>query len=321
MHAATDAEAASRFEEWAQQDPLPEIPSALLNSADIRDYVKVTGMVFPFHDDDDHLKPASYEVPLLGRYVYWDENNLKVDGEIGTGDAFILEPNSIAFVTLEPTFRLPDYIALRFNLKITHIYRGLLLGTGPLVDPGFVGRLSLPLHNLTTNSYTFYGGEGLIWMEFTKLSPLPNVSRRAANVRLDRSAAVFLDPKKSSGMRVDDYLKKADRHRSIRSSIPDLVGEAQRSAREARDEAEKLVNRIQRFGVVALLGAALALAAVVIAVFTLIHDVNARLDSRPGSGVLQEQILDMRTRLAELEGSTTSTVSTIGQSGTPASQP
>ena len=105
--------------------------------------------------------------------MYWDGAGNKKLGDINRGDEFVLRKNSIAFVTLEPMFRLPEFLALRFNLKITHIYRGILLGTGPLVDPGFVGRLSVPLHNLTTNDYTFVGGEALIWMEFTKLSSRP----------------------------------------------------------------------------------------------------------------------------------------------------
>ncbi len=28
------------------------------------------------------------------------------------------------------------------------VYKGLLLGTGPIVDPGFVGKLYIPLHKL-----------------------------------------------------------------------------------------------------------------------------------------------------------------------------
>jgi deoxycytidine triphosphate deaminase len=125
-------------------------------------------MIYPFYEEKQ--KPASYEVAVLGKYVYWDEKNKKHVGVIKRGEEFILRRNSIAFVTLEPTFRIPEYIAFRFNLKITHIYRGILLGTGPLVDPGFTGKLSIPLHNLTTNDYTIVGGEPLIWMEFTKLS-------------------------------------------------------------------------------------------------------------------------------------------------------
>jgi len=166
--APSDGEAALRFEEYRSKDPFPDIPPALLNSADIYDYVAKTGMIHKFYQEK--LKPASYEVNLLGRCIYWDEDGKKHDEDITEGKEFILRRNSIAFVTLEPMFRVPDYIALRFNLKITHVYRGILLGTGPLVDPGFSNRLSMPLHNLTTNDYTFRGGEPLIWMEFTKLS-------------------------------------------------------------------------------------------------------------------------------------------------------
>jgi deoxycytidine triphosphate deaminase len=100
-----------------------------------------------------------------------------VEKQISRGETFVLRRNSIAFVQVEPVFRIPDYIALRFNLKILHVHRGILLGTGPLVDPGFVGNLYIPLHNLTDSDYTFKGGEGLIWMEFTKVSWPPPGSR------------------------------------------------------------------------------------------------------------------------------------------------
>ena len=66
---------------------------------------------------------------------------------------------------------MPAYIVARFNLKISLVYKGLLLGTGPIVDPCFEGRLSIPLHNLTHNNYTLLGGDTLIAMEFTKTSP------------------------------------------------------------------------------------------------------------------------------------------------------
>jgi deoxycytidine triphosphate deaminase len=164
--AQTDKEALERFDKYKSKDPFLEIAPALLNSADIYDYVAATGMVYPF--DAGKLKSASYSVPILGKVVYWNEHNEKIVEDIKRGEEFVLRPNSIAFVTIEPMLRIPDYIAFRFNLKITNVYRGILLGTGPLVDPGFIGKLSIPLHNLTTNNYTFVGGDDLIWIEFTK---------------------------------------------------------------------------------------------------------------------------------------------------------
>jgi deoxycytidine triphosphate deaminase len=236
-YAQSDEESAQRFERFATIDPFPNILPALLNSADISDYVAATAMIYPFYEGLQ--KPASYEVALLGKYIYWDGKGRKKSGAIERGKEFILRKNSIAFVTLEPMFRLPEYLALRFNLKITHIYRGILLGTGPLVDPGFIGKLSVPLHNLTTNDYRFIGGDALIWMEFTKLSPRPEwnpTNSRTPLVPMRGRFYEFPEEKKSFGD-VENYLRKADPHRPIRSSIPDVLESAVSQAKKARNSA------------------------------------------------------------------------------------
>ena len=168
LYSDNETDAKARYQEYKSLDLFPEINPALLNSGDIIKYVSKVAMVYPFYEED--LKPASYALRLKGMCIYWNKEGKKIEQNVEYGNEFILESDSIAFVTLEPTIQLPYYIAARFNLKINHVYKGLLVGTGPLVDPGFVGRLSLPLHNLTTNDYIFKGGEKLIWMEFTKIS-------------------------------------------------------------------------------------------------------------------------------------------------------
>ena len=233
--APDETEAQHRFEQYRSNDPFPDILPALLNSADIYDYVAATGMIFPF--DPKKLKSASYEVKLLGKCIYWDEDGTYKSEDIKEGKSFTLKPNSIAFVTLEPRLRLPDYIAVRFNLKITNVYRGLLLGTGLLVDPGFDGKLSLPLHNLTANNYNFMGGEPLIWMEFTKLSNnkrwTPSSGQASSIVRTGEYKKFRNTP-----CDVEGYLHKADPHRSIRSSIPNVIQSAQLSAAESLKSAQ-----------------------------------------------------------------------------------
>jgi deoxycytidine triphosphate deaminase len=254
-----EIEADKKFSFWQDKDPFPSIDSALLNSADIVNYVETTGMIYPFYPDKENekLKPASYEINLLGLCVYWDENGKEKEVNLEKGMTFKLPPNSIAFVTLEPTFRIPKYIALRFNLKITHVYRGLLLGTGPLVDPGFQGKLSIPLHNLTTNEYIFKGGEGLIWMEFTKLSY--NEAWSEVEIRRKKKGSYVSFPirKYKEYKNVKDYLKKADPvlERPIRSSIPKVTVEAQKSAQDAANT----ITQIRAVGFVSLLLAIIAL--------------------------------------------------------------
>jgi deoxycytidine triphosphate deaminase len=266
--ATTDEEARKGFERWKAEDPFPDIEPALLNSGDVADYVAATGMIYPFHVDNDKRKPASYEVDLLGRCVSFsgDRREDVLVTDVARGDEFILRRNEIAFVQLEPNFRLPEYIALRFNLRITNVYRGLLLGTGPLVDPGFEGHLWIPLHNLTANDYVLRGGEGLVWMEFTKLSPVLTQRDRG------KRQQYFMPFPEEKNRRSDimDYLQAADPHRPIRSSIPPLVGRARQDAADAAESAEgarRLIRTITLVGVAAI-------AAIVIATFQLVDGVR-----------------------------------------------
>lgn len=281
-----DDEAERRFKIYKSLDPFPEIIPSLLNSADIYDYVRVTGMLCPF--DPKKLKSASYAVPILGTLIYWDEKGDIHKYDLEKGKEFTLKANSIAFVSIQPKFRLPDYIALRFNLKITHIHRGILLGTGPLVDPGYVGKLLIPLHNLTTNDYTFRGGEDLIWMEFTKLSDnsrwqnktgtskqflkVGTLIRYSQIPKIPRLGEYVPFPLTKSQDNVRKFLDKASPHRAIRSSLPDIIVKAGKSA----EDAAKIANSIQRTitigGIIALVAVIVGVAALVVPVYSVIQD-------------------------------------------------
>lgn len=228
-----------RYNKWKQIDPYPNIDPALLNSADIQAYIEKVAMVSPFYPEN--LKGASYDVAIKGKVVYWDEKGEKKEKNLlREGDSFDLSPNSIAFVTMEPEFRIPYYIALRFNLKITHIYKGLLLGTGPLVDPGFCGKLSIPLHNLTGNTYRFFKGDGLITMELTKMSKNKLWEKNMVNVG---HSNVYTVNKIQNDRQVDEYVAKAlkkDRLNSVISSIPNTMIESHKAITEAQETISKM---------------------------------------------------------------------------------
>lgn len=246
--AKSDKEAAEKYEKYKSIDPFPSIAPALLNSADIMNYVAATGMIFPFDSSEDRLKetlkPASYRIDTLGLCAYWDENDEKKEIVLNERDALTIKPNSIIFVGVEPMFRLPDYIALRFNLQITHVYKGLLVGTGPLVDPGFVGKLWLPLHNLTANTYTIYGGEEIIWMEFTKLSTV--IGSESRDDLVEKKGIFKSFPLRKNFKELNYYFDKAvGRDKSIRSSIPVAIKEASDNAQKAADAAKNASEEIQ----------------------------------------------------------------------------
>ena len=111
---------------------------------------------------------------FLGKLYDWnstdDEKLEQCCREVCRGSKITLHANSITYLWMKEELMLPQYIAARFNLHIRHVHKGILLGTGPLVDPGFFGKLLIPLQNLTNNKYELKGGEGIIWVEFTKIS-------------------------------------------------------------------------------------------------------------------------------------------------------
>ena len=165
---------AGRFDPFAGETA-SKIQPALLNSADIKKYVDKGCLIEQDDFDMERLKTASYEMRFLGELHYWTTKDGALELEprcrkICCGSPVELPGNSITYLWMKEKLLLPEYIAARFNLHIRHVHKGILLGTGPLVDPGFFGNLLIPLHNLTNNDYELDGGDGIIWVEFTKMN-------------------------------------------------------------------------------------------------------------------------------------------------------
>jgi len=315
-YASSFQEAQNSYQVWKKRDPYPDVPPALLNSADIKDYVRVTGMIYPFHEED--VIGATYSVRLKGLCVHFVEDR---EGNIAPNafcvgeddldlpnarenellyeavEKLILKPNSITYVTLEPVFQVPEYLAFRFNLKIPHVYKGILLGTGPIIDPGFQGRLSLPLHNLTSNEYVLNLNDEVISLEVTKMSPISQWQ----NCRVMDRWATYTPTTIRAHRQVDDYLRGALRGNSnkhVVSSISAATGKAERIANEAKDNVDQIANwlhNIAVWGSLAIVVAIAALAAnLLIPTYQLVEDVT---DTQAG---YETQIKDLEEELANL---------------------
>lgn len=318
-----DREAERRYAQWKATDPFPGVQPSLLHSGQILDYILKTGMLSPFGPEDSKgIKPASVEVPFEGQVVYWDEDQKKWDDEVIEGSGahrsrFTLRRNSIAFVQVRPKFRLPYYIAVRFNLKITHVYRGLLLGTGPLVDPGYQGSLYIPLHNLTDNDYVFEAGEGLLWMEFTKLQ-WDNDGRSDSDESFVAYGGALPEgykpfPKSKVNLPLHSFFEKANKNRPIPSSIPQEIKKARNASKAAATSARRSARQvtfISGIGVVGLLALGITLGQLLLETWGLVDEIKKEVrteqaDLRQEMGVRSEQIeqelQQLRVRLDQLD--------------------
>jgi deoxycytidine triphosphate deaminase/cell division protein ZapA (FtsZ GTPase activity inhibitor) len=239
------------------QDPFPNIPCALLQSADLHRYAtsgnECDRLFQPF--DEKGLKSASYEIPFNGMAYWWiPEKTGRIDQDLTKNPDLEIPKNSIVFIRPDVKFKIPDYLALRFNLHIKLVHRGLLLGTGPLVDPGFEGRLLIPVHNLTDEPLNVRANDGFIWVEVTKVSTLPSST--------DGSAKYKKFPENKKNRDAWQYFDKANGGRPIRSSLPSLADKVESGLESMKEE----IKLVKTWG---FIGGAIASISIVISLYQL----------------------------------------------------
>jgi deoxycytidine triphosphate deaminase len=155
-------------EEWKYEDPSPDDRGILLSNQ-IHRLCSVAGLLICEGYDEKNLRPASYTLRIGDDYVDSDGNLHRLTEE---DDSFVFQKNSIIFVSTKEKLELPYYIIGRFNIRVNWVYDGVLLGTGPQVDPGFSGALSCPLYNLTNMDLTIKRGQDFATIDFEKTTTL-----------------------------------------------------------------------------------------------------------------------------------------------------
>ena len=165
-----------------------KILAGMLSSPHIRYLVDEFEIIEGFQEEC--LDSATYHMRIGGKVVTSEDGKI-VDFELGEEEdknknvrkKFELKPNSLAFVTTIEKFNLPKDIIARYNLKSKWVHKGLLLGTGPIVDPELNARLLIPLHNFSSQPVLLSFNEKLISVEFTKtLNPNDRFTLRSGKI-------------------------------------------------------------------------------------------------------------------------------------------
>ena len=301
-----------REHQYYQFDPLAnEVQAALLNSVDIKKYVDKGCLLDKSTFDLDRLKTASYEMRFLGELHDWQTTSggkLKQRRRnVCDGDIVELPRNSITYLWMKEKFLLPEYIAARFNLHIHHVHKGILLGTGPLVDPGFFGSLLVPLHNLTDNDYKLKGGDGFIWIEFTKLSR----HKFWSDNNLDRPSCLKTFPSRKDLGDPDLYFRDSGviEEGGVQSAFKGALEQTQSAAEAARKETERFRTIWTWAGVVGVIAIAIGVGSVIMEGISLVKQVTSaqaeihrhiqsdRSEQSENIDTLQKKIEDLEERI------------------------
>ena len=121
--------------------------------------------ISPF--DARQIQPASYDLrvgPEAAVSSHHGKVNIKDKGfvELDAGD--------FAVLVTEEIISLDNQHSGRFGLRSKWARKGLLATTGPQIDPGFKGRLSIGLTNLTSRKIALPHLDDFLTVEFHRLS-------------------------------------------------------------------------------------------------------------------------------------------------------
>lgn len=121
----------------------------------------------------DSLRPAGYDLRVGLNYAIRENRQA-----LSLGETLTIEPYQVAVIQTLETLNLPDFLIGRWNIRVKLAYSGLLWVGGAQVDPGFRGRLSCPIYNLSTKPVKLACGDRLAMIDFvTTTTFLPGSSR------------------------------------------------------------------------------------------------------------------------------------------------
>lgn len=299
-----------QYKIYRSVDPFPDVEPALLNYVDAYRYIYTCGIIDEFHEEK--LKGITYACSFSGNAYFCkpDEKEMQLLEPDKDGYYFI-NSNSITYLEIAETIRVPEYLALRFNLSVSNAYKGLLLGTGPIVDPGFVGKLYIPLHNLTANEYKIKKGAELILIEFTKQSR--NDKWKSTTAPTDVPSPT-IQTKEIEPLRTfkKDYITKAltgkndfrNRHDAnyVSSSIPEAIKKSVEQASEAKNSVDKIKTRVTIGEVVALITIAFTVFSLLLPTWQTFYSFNKERSEYQSTIIeYQETIKELDQRLISLE--------------------
>lgn len=226
-----------------------KIPPGMLSSPHIAYCVEQYKIITEY--DDQCLGSATYHMRIGGKVVTWEKGE-KIEFTLGEKEnknenirsSIDLRPNSFTFITTIESFNLPKDIIARFNLKSKWVHRGLLLGTGPIVDPEFQARLLIPLHNFSSHNITLKYNDKIISVEFTKTSN--------PDVQLESSGpGLYCNYKKnkSRSFNINEYLERigGSVESSVSSKFDDFEVTLKKSKNVLKKNSKEFQSKIKAF--------------------------------------------------------------------------
>ena len=138
----------------------------MLTDGEIREAIDAGGIdIEPFVDDC--LQAASYDF-RVGNQAYVSGNEEVSD--VANKGLVIIEPGEFAMITTLETVRCGSQYAAQLGLDSRYARQGLVLLSGPQIDPGFHGVLIVRVTNLSPRRVTLTHEAPFLTVQFFRLA-------------------------------------------------------------------------------------------------------------------------------------------------------
>lgn len=267
----------------------------MLSSSHIDYYVQKYGIIENY--EKACLGSASYHMRVGENVLTWSEVE-KVEFVLGKTEdrnrnirtSVTLRPNSLTFLTTIEEFKLPKDIIARFNLKSKWVHLGLLLGTGPIVDPQLHARLLIPVHNFSNQPVTMNYGQEFISVEFTKtldpgsMLPLDNgeftnyVENPNWNFDFHKYRERIANKEVESSVQ-SQFQKNNEQIKASTSTIEEMKEKFEATIEAIKKKNEEALERSRKVSLWTLIGAFVALASLAFTTWQLIDSTHEKADA------------------------------------------
>jgi dCTP deaminase len=122
-------------------------------------------MIEPFLDKQ--IQGASYDLRVGTEGATTSSKKVINIKELGF---LVIQPGDLATVLVLEELRLSPLYTARFGLRSKLARKGLIPAIGPQIDPGYHGRLTVALANLSPKPISLSYGEDFVTAEFHQLS-------------------------------------------------------------------------------------------------------------------------------------------------------
>lgn len=128
-------------------------------------------LINPPIDFETALSACSVDLKLHHEFCTFDKDGTLQKLSIKEGEKFILQPGQFALASTLESVKIPDDIAARLEGRSSMARLGIIVhSTASLIDPGFIGQITLELANLGPKPVILEPGMRICALSFETLS-------------------------------------------------------------------------------------------------------------------------------------------------------